>query len=198
MQNIMESPTTKAFPLQIADFSELQARYSNQGIAKRAQMVIADAAPALQAANDILDTLTKHPQLKQALVNIRKNILLAGKIRASEARNLLMDASSDFMEGTRHKLAAWLKTMQRLSGGEGIAVKNGREYIPNLEPMALAVIGNGSVSNYLSMLQLVVTELAKIDEKNAPQYASLTSAIRRCATVLGDCENASAIITSIN
>jgi len=197
MQTHAESLTPHA-SLKIEGFDQLQARYQSLGLAARAELALHDAEPALQAADAILQKLAKNKNLDAALADIRKNFILAGKMRPSEARNLLLDASADFIEATRHKLAAWSKTMQRLSQNEGVVLENGRECISRNEPIALAIAGNACVSTYLSMLQMIVAALTKIDNKHAKSYGQMTAEIRRCSTVLGDCESASGIAASVN
>ena len=198
MHNNTQSSSPRVLPMQLEDFGQLQNRYQSLCLAKRAEAVLGDAEPALRAAEDILKTLSTNQNTEQAFVNIRKNIILAGKMRPSEARNMLMDPTSDFIDSTRHKLAAWRKTMERLSHGEGIVMENGREHIPGNAPLALAIAGTACVSNFLSIIQLVLAELLKIDSKNASCYTPITTEIRRYATVLSDCEIASGITTVIN
>jgi hypothetical protein len=197
MQTHVESSLSHS-SLQIECFDRLQERYQSLGLAARAELALRDAEPALQAADAILQKLAKNKNLDAALADIRKNFILAGKMRPSEARNLLLDASADFIEATRHKLAAWSKTMLRLSQSEGIAIENGRECISRNAPIALAIAGNACVSSYLSMLQMVIAALTKVDSKHAKSYGQMTVEIRRCSTVLGDCESASGIAASVN
>ena len=190
-------PTTPS-QLQIEDFSLLLSRYQSQNLARRATMVLLDAKPALLVTQKVVDALAANKHLAQALKNIRGNSALIAKIRPSEARNALLDADNDFIKATRNKFAAWSKTLERLSQGEGIEKENGREFIPCSTPVASAVMGNACISNYLAMMQLVLSELVKIDSANAELYAPLVAENRRCATILSDYENASAIASSIH
>jgi len=185
--SVLPSPKSPMLPL--ADFGALQTRYQALRLASRAEAMLKDADPALQAAEQLLDVLSAHPECKKLFVSLRANSLLIGKMRPSEAKNMLTDTSCDFIEGTRHKLAAWRKTMERLGQGEAIMSEGGKEFIPGHAPLALAILGNACVSNYLSIIQLVLAELAKIDE----EYKSTVAEIRRCATVISDCEVASGL-----
>lgn len=184
--------------MKLEDFGKLQERYQRLGLADRAQAVLIDAEPALQAADRILASLAATPKVRPVFDGIRKNHALTGKMRPSEAKNMLMDANSDFIETARHKLAAWRKTMERVSKGEGIVQENSREYIPNHMPVAVALASVCSASGYLAIIQLALGELGKADNRHATQYASDLARIRRCATLLSDCENASAISALVN
>ena len=198
MQHSVNSTSNKTNQLKIQDFSFLQSRYQPLGLAQRAQVVLNDAKPALQAAEDILSTLAQNAKYARALDNVRKNIALVGKMRPSDARNALLDASSDFIEVTRRKLAVWSKNMQRLGQGEAITKIGGREMIEENSPLASAIAGNSGLSNYLAMIQIILGELVRIDAKHINVYTALIAETRRCSTVLGDYENASAISSSIN
>ncbi|NBO19856.1 MAG: hypothetical protein EBV03_11680 [Proteobacteria bacterium] len=151
------------------------------------------AQPALELAEDVLQLLAKQKEAAQALANLRKSPALLARLRPSEAKNNLMDTSNDFIQSTRHKLAAWHKSMQRLSSGEGIVQQGGRERMAPDSPLALALIGNSGASNYLSIIQLVLGEMVRLDGDNASQYAKVTAQVRRCSTILSDCEIASDI-----
>ncbi len=179
--------------LKIQDFGKLTERYQALGLAARAKAVLADAACALQTAEGIVAELGKHPDIKKSFENVRKNHLLADKIRPSEAKTALLEAGSDFIGLTRQKLAAWSKTMERLSNGEGIKKEGAKEYIPRHEPIAAAIYGIFAIGSYLSILQLALAELTKLDAAHAAHYQSHVVKIRRCATLLCDCEHASAI-----
>jgi hypothetical protein len=181
---------TAAIPLM--DYEKLRQRYQSLGPAGRAAAVLEDAAPALGIAEDILQKLQASNAIKQTFANVRRNSMIAGKMRPSDARDLMLDSNSDFIAATLHKLAAWRKTLERLSLGEGVVMEAGRETIAGTSPMAMALGGNSCVSHYLSIVQLALTELLKTDRKNAVTLRTQLSEIRRCATVLSDCENASA------
>lgn len=191
------SGTASVMSIKIEDFGVMQSRYEAMKLAERALAVIKDAEPALAAAERILGTIADHDKIKQAFDKLRKNALLTGKMRASEARNMLLDAGDDFIAGTRRKLAAWKKTMERIGQGEGVSNNGGKDFIPRDVPIALAVAGSSGLASYLSIVQLSVAELAKIDEKNATSYPATIAEIRRCATILSDCENASGIAASV-
>jgi hypothetical protein len=198
MQNNAESISSPSIPAQLADFGQLQAKYQSLPLSQRAEAVLRDAEPALKTAESILQILSDNKKSKQALTTIRKNLPLAGKLRPSEAKNMLMDPDNDFIQITLHKLAAWRKTMERLSHNEDIKKENGQEYLPANSALALAVAGNSRVSNYLSIIQLILAELIKADAKNASQYNLTTIQVRRCSTILSDCEVASDIATAIH
>lgn len=175
----------------LADFGQLQARYQGMRLAARAQAVLADAQPALRTAESVLEFLS--PQGKTLFSALRQNAALLGKLRASEAKNQLLDSSSDFLDDTRRKIAAWQKTMERLGSGEDISVEGGKEYISSQSALALAIAGSASASQYLSIVQLALMDLAKQDAGGADACRSKITELRRCITVLSDCENASGI-----
>jgi hypothetical protein len=177
--------------IKLEDFGQMQARYEALKLPARAGAVLKDATQALDAAEALLMGFAEHKNIKQAFDKLRKNSLLTGKMRASEARTMLLDPSDDFIAGTRRKLAAWRKTMERVSQGEGVTNTGGRDFIPHDAPVALAVAGSFGVAAYLSIIQLAAAELAKIEGKTTlpPSVAEL----RRCATLLSDCESASGI-----
>lgn len=184
----------KVMNVPLKDFGELQTRYQSLGLAKRASAVLTDAAAALQVAEAALAAMAASPHTKKAFAQLRQNAMLAGRLRASEAKNLMLDGSDDYIEVTRRKLAAWKHNLERLSQGEGIIARDdGRESLDPHAPLALALAGSASISNYLLIAQLALGELTKLDEKHAPDYTSRVVEIRRCATVLSDCEHASGL-----
>jgi len=196
MQNTEPEPIKLALPLE--DFGQMQARYQSLGLAERAATVLKDAGPALAAAEEKLKALATNHALLQVFSKLRKNSVLADRMRPSDAKNLLMDASSDYIDGARHKLAAWRKTMERVSQGESIKKDKSGEFIPNDAPIALAIHGTRSIGNYLSITQLALMEMAKTDLPNANSLKSLAAEIRRFSTVISDCEVASGIATSVH
>jgi hypothetical protein len=115
--------------MQLVDFGELQTRYQAMRLASRAEAVLKDAEPALHTAENILSTLASQPKMKHIFEGIRKNQALIAKMRASDAKTMLLDGGNDFIDVTRKKLSAWRKTMERLRQGEGIISENNREYI---------------------------------------------------------------------
>jgi hypothetical protein len=198
MQSPSQPISSRLTATPLVDFGELQARYQAMGLANRALAVLEDAKPALSVAEEVLQLLLGTPQSKEIFATLRKNSVLLDRMRPSEARTHLMDSSSDFVETTRHKLAAWHRTMERISKGEGIVSDKNREYIPGSEPLALAIAGNSCVSSYLSIIQLALNELGKKGGDNAARFASAMVEIRRCATLLSDCEIASGIDRVVN
>ena len=177
--------------MKLTDFGKLQERYQALSLPSRAQAVLADANMALQTADRILAQLSHNDKIEGVFERIRKNTVLTGKIRPSEAKNMLLDAGNDFIDMTRHKLLVWRKTMERISQGEGVmsGPKND-QYISSHVPLAMAISSATTVCSYLSMVQLAYTELSKVDADNAAKYSLDSAKIRRCATLLSDCENA--------
>lgn len=183
--------------MKIEDFGELQLRYQPLAPGARATAVLADAHIALQVAERVLTKLSERSDCKQFFDKIRKNSMLIGKLRPSDARVALMDSSCDFIKETLRKLGAWRKTLERLAAGEGIAKDTGnKEYIRSDDPISLSVAGSTGISNYISIVQLVLMDVSKA-EKNAPEYATMTAEIRRCATVLSDYENAASFMSLV-
>lgn len=180
----------KPISVSLQDFTAMQERYQALPLAARAKAALDDAQPALELAEDVLKALAKQKETAAALANLRKSAALLGRLRPSEAKNHLMDSGNDFLQSTLHKLAAWHKSMARLSGGEGIVKDGLKERMAPDAPLTLALIGSGGASNYLSIIQLVLGELVRLDGANASQYAKVTAQIRRCSTILGDCEAA--------
>jgi hypothetical protein len=184
--------------MKLEDFGKLQERYQTLGLAHRAGAMLADAKPALSMAETILGTLSSTVKTKQLFDSIRKNSLLIGKMRPSDAKVTLMDNGNDFIDVTRKKIAAWRKTMERLSMGEGIVVENSQEFISSREPVCAAIGSVTALSNYLSVVQIAIGELVKTDADNAPYYNSMITKIRRCATLISDCENASCLTAQVH
>ncbi len=193
MQNSSQSRPTPYAATPLVDFRKLQERYQSVKLAERARLVLMDADPALKIAEDILMKLASSNPVKLMFGKMRKNAMLAGKMRPSGARDLMIDSSSDFVAGTIRKLAAWRKTMERLGSGEDVITVGSHEAIAPNSKLALAIAGNACVSNYLSIIQLALNELVHTDKKNATSYRAVLSDLRRSATVISDCENASGI-----
>ncbi len=183
--------------IKLEDFGQLRERYEGLKLTARACAALKGAELALDTAERILAEAAQQPKIRQAFDKLRKNSLLTGKMRASEARTLLMDESDDFIEGTRRKLAAWRKAMERIAAGEGVENAGGRDQIPKDHPLALAIIGSAGVANFLSIAQLALAELGRIEGQYAAKYPSACAEIRRCATILSDCETASGILAAI-
>lgn len=185
--------------MKIEDFGELQSRYQALSIAERAKTVLEDAQPALKTARRVIDTLKQDKNMKSIFDKMRKNSMLIAKIRPSDARTALMDKSCDFLSETSHKLAAWEKTMERLSQGEAISSnQGGKEYIRADEPLALLVSGAGSISHYTSIIQIALMDLSRKSKAGSTDFSAMTAEIRRCSTVLSDYENASLFHTLVH
>ncbi len=178
--------------MKIEDFGLLQARYQPMKVSARAKAVLEDAQPALQVAERVLNALSSLTETKASFDKLRKNGMLMGKLRPSDARVALMDSSCDFIKETTRKLATWRKTLERLAAGEGVGADSQKDYIRSDEPVALAVAGAIGISNFISIVQLALMDISKLDSKNAATYSVMTAEIRRCATVLSDYENAAA------
>ena len=198
MQQNSQSRSSQPVAIPLMDYGKLQERYQSLRLIQRAEAVLQDAEPALKIAEDIVRSLATINAMKQVFVKIRKNSMIAGKMRPSDARDLMLDNTSDFIAGTLHKLAAWRKTMERVMLGEGIVMSNNKEYIPANSSLAIAIGGNSCVSNYLSVIQLALHELLRTDKKNAVALRGYISDMRRCATILSDCENAAAIAALVH
>lgn len=194
------SPTTPSVlaVLALEDFGKLQDKYRSLGLAARAHAVLDDSSVVMQVAFQILNDLTQHPKTKQAFMAIRADMMLMGKMRPSEAKTVLMDDGADFIGATTHKLLAWQKTMARISQGEGIVKEKGEEFIPNRVAVAAALASVGAIDGYLGVIQLVLTELSRLDEKNADTHKSYLAKIRRCATLISDYDNASLIRSAVH
>jgi hypothetical protein len=188
-----QSPSLVPTFLALEDFGALMARYQPMPLAKRALAVLHDAEPALKTCEQLLTELSGHAKIAQVFDAVRKNPALTGKMRPSEAKNVLMDTGSDFIASVLHKLGAWQKTLQRIGQGEGVAMQNDKEYISSDMPVAMALFSVNALDSYLAVIQLALMELEKTDAKNATQHKSSIAKIRRCATLLSDYDNASAL-----
>lgn len=177
--------------MRLEDFGKLTDRYQAMSLSPRAQAVLADAETALKTADRILANLANNSKITEVFERIRKNSVITGKMRPSEAKNMLMDSSNDFIDVARHKLAVWKKTMERISQGEGILYDHKKkEYISSHVPLAMAIHSASTVCVYLSTIQLAFSELMKLDSENAHKYVMDSAKVRRCSTFLSDCENA--------
>lgn len=179
--------------MKLEDYGLLQERYRALGIAHRAGAMLADAKPALTLAENIIAAMGSPSSTRPLFEKLRKNTVLTGKMRSSDAKTSLLDGSVDFLDLTRKKLASWRKTIERLSMGEAIVMEGGREYISSRDPLCAALMGASSLSGYLSVIQLAIAEQGKADPENASYYNSLVTKMRRCATLISDCENAAGI-----
>ncbi len=171
--------------MKIENFGDMQARYGKLSLERRAACVLADAQPAIATAGHILETVSEHPKLKQAIDNLRKNELLISKMRGSEAKTILLDDSCDFIKSTMQKLAAWQKNLERIASGK-TRVTLLKEHVP--EHFAVTMAG---VSGYLAIIKLIIPEIALLDKARQAAYSAMLLDMRRCATVLSDLECAS-------
>lgn len=179
--------------LPLPRFEELEKRYQGLGIRARAQLMLDDAKPALKAAEEVLHHMAENPKTRAIISKLRKDTAVIHKMRPSEARNMLLDTHTDFIDVSRRKLQAWRKTMKRLARGEGIIQESGMEYIPRHLPVASAYSCITTTPHYLHIIQVILTELEKKDRKHAEKYHFSHVRVRRCSTVLSDCETAAAI-----
>ncbi|NBX03531.1 MAG: hypothetical protein EBR02_05655 [Alphaproteobacteria bacterium] len=186
----------------LEDLGALQTRYQPMKLAERAKTVLVDAQPALLAAERILTKLKDHSHTIRVISRLRADGSLINKMRACEARNVLLDSKVDFMDTTMNKIAAWRKTMQRVAKGEGIHTNaNGKEYIPSSDPMAIAVFGISNLGHYLSIAQLIIADVAhadKVDKLPTSEWTACVAEMRRCATVIGDYEFATGFTAVVN
>jgi hypothetical protein len=177
----------------IQDFGSILDRYQALPLAGRARVMLDDGRYALDVAEKIVKEVAEHDAVKTLFDRLRKNAMLLGRMRPSEAKNALQDHGSDFPAVTIQKLAAWAKTAERLSEGEGIVTGKGGEYIPGNQPVAAAIMSMCSLGGYLSVIQLALDELCRMEPEKKMHYQSNIVKIRRCATMLADCEHASAV-----
>jgi hypothetical protein len=177
--------------MKIENFSDMQNRYQNLPVSRRASVVLSDAAPALSTAQEILDTLSGQPKIAKAIHNLRNNSLIISRIRNSEAKSVLMDSSVDFIKATSRKLKEWHKTLECIAQGK-TQVTIIKEYLP--EHLCLAVAGG---SSYLALIKLIIPELTRLDNLNQALYNSMLADIRRCTTILSDCECASELNSAV-
>lgn len=176
--------------MKLEDYGALQARYHSLKLSHRAGAMLADAKPALAMAETILSALANMPKSKQLFDKLRQNAQLVGKMRPSDAKTTLIDSSADFLDITRKKLSAWKKTIERISMGEAIIVEGEHEYISSRDPLYAALLGICSLSSFLSIIQLAIAQQAKNDPENSSYYNSMVTNMRRCCTLISDCENA--------
>ncbi len=179
--------------LKIQEFGSLLSRYQPMTLSERASAMLFDGKSALETAEEIVRQVAGHPGVRTVFERLRKNAMLTGKMRPSEAKNALLDNGSDFPAVTLQKLAAWGKTAERLSKGEGVVMGKNGEYIPGNEPVAAAITSMCAVGGYLSMIQLAFEELIKLEPEKKAHYHSCIVKVRRCATLLADCEHASMV-----
>lgn len=191
------TPSLVSIPLE--DLNLLQARYKPMGLAARAGAVLRDAAPALETAERILAKLEEHKQVGKAIEKLRADHSLIHRMRSCEARNVLLDDKSDFIQASRNKIASWRKTMQRVADGEGVLVNGGgKEYIPSSDPIAMAIFGISHLGHYLSIAQLIIADISKSDNSLADEWKAAVAEMRRCATVISDYEFAAALTGQVH
>lgn len=182
--NKQTKSAASSLSMPIENFGDMQARYGMLPLASRASAVLADADPVMTNIKRILASLVEQPEISKAINNLRKNSLIISRIRASEAKTVLMDDSVDFIQATAKKLTGWHKTIWLISKGETKATLM-KENIPE----HLSMTGG---SAYLAMIKLIIPELAKLDKKYpSSHYDTMLAELRRCTTVLSDCECAS-------
>ncbi|MEQ1789517.1 MAG: hypothetical protein ABL857_03640, partial [Rickettsiales bacterium] len=80
-------------------------------------------------------------------------------------------------------LIQWHKTLWLISQGKTKATIM-KENIPN----HLSVTG---ATEYLALIKLIIPELSKLDDNSSTNYNTMLAEIRRCTTILSDCECAS-------
>jgi hypothetical protein len=167
----------------IENFGDMQARYQIMPIASRALAVLSDAEAALTTAKRILISLEEQPKISLAIANLRKDSLLTSRVRASEAKTVLMDDGVDFIQTTTQKLTQWHRTLWLISQGKTKATIM-KENVP-------AHLSISSVTSYLALIKIIIPELSKLDTDNKNAYDTMLAEIRRCTTILSDCECAS-------
>ncbi len=176
--------TVPDFPImKLENFGDMQARYQSLPLDGRASVLLNDAEPAFSTAKQILEALEKNPNTSKALANLRNNDIIISRIRNSEAKSCLMDISTDFIKSTTQKLAKWHNTIQSIAQGKAKA-----SIIKENIPEHFSVAGG---SGYLALVKLVIAELVKLDSGNKTIYEATLAEIRRCTTILSDCECAS-------
>ncbi|MEQ1706597.1 MAG: hypothetical protein ABL867_11600 [Rickettsiales bacterium] len=169
--------------MKIESFDDIQARYQMMPLANRAMAVISDAKPALNCALLILRELAKEGDTRQAITNLRHNAAIISRIRPSEAKTTLMDKSVDFIKTAENKLMQWHKTLDLIAHGNAKAT-----LVTNRHSEQHCVV---SVSSYLPLIKLVIIELSALNKNNIDTYNKMLAEIRRCTTILSDCECAS-------
>jgi hypothetical protein len=180
MNNPIKSSATL---MPIANFGDMQARYQIMPIASRALAVLSDAEIALTTTKRILKELAENSKFSQATANLRQDYFLTSRIRAGEAKTAFMDDCIDFIQITTNKLIQWHKTLWLISQGKTKATIM-KENIPN----HLSVTG---ATEYLALIKLIIPELSKLDDNSSTNYNTMLAEIRRCTTILSDCECAS-------
>lgn len=169
--------------MKIENFDEIQARYQMMPLANRAMAVISDAKPAFTGAQRILNELAKESNLQKAITHLRGNTSIISRIRPSQAKTELMDSSVDFIKTAGNKLTQWHKTLDMIASGSTKAT-----LVTSRQSEQHCIV---SVSGYLPLIKLVINELSVLNKNNADTYNSMLAEIRRCTTILSDCECAS-------
>ncbi len=184
----------------LEDLGKLQSRYQSMKLAERAKTVLQDAQPALVAAEKIIELLREHAHTPRIINRLRSDSPLISKMRSCEARNVLLDGKVDFLESAANKIASWRKTMQRVATGEGVREIAGKEAIPSNDPLAMAVFGISHLGHYLSIVQLIITDLAHAEKAKAPtgEWSLRVAEMRRCATVISDYEFAAGLTAAVS
>lgn len=173
-----------SFPmLKIENFGDMQMRYHPLPLDSRASAVLEDVEPAFSTAQKILAALQENPQIAKAATSLRSNSLIISRIRNSEAKSTLIDDSIDFVKATSQKLSKWQSTLQHIAQG-----KTKASIVKENIPMHFSITAG---SDYLALIKLIIPELTRLDEENKDNYDAMLAEIRRCSTILSDCECAS-------
>lgn len=186
---------TATIPL--TDYSKLQSRYLGLDLISRAQKVYEDAQAAVTLSQELIEVISQLPESKKALTLIRNDAQLVGRLRNSEAKMVLMDSNADYFSVCKQKIAAWHLAISRLIQKEDVIEMNGDLVVPADSALGTTLTMHQGVSCYLAILPVVLGELSQLDAANASQYAKTTAQIRRCGTLISDCETASELISCV-
>ena len=172
----------------LSDYGELQTCYAGMSPVERAQAVYDHAEPSVRLALGLLDVIAGLPDCHTAITQLRANDEIMRRLRHNEARATLLDAKVDYLAVCAQKLLAWHQAIRRVAIGEAVNTDN-----------ALGIIlqAHQGVSAYLSLVPLILGEMSHIDAQHASQYAKATAQLRRCATMISDCETASDIMACL-
>jgi hypothetical protein len=169
--------------MKIGNFGEMQMRYQLMPLASRASAVISDAEAAFAIVKRILIELSTDPKRIKAVASLRNNSIIVSRIRPSEAKTVFMDESVDFIQTSLQKLEGWKQILQNIAQGKTQAT-----VIKDNFSQHVALTG---ASGYLAIIKLIIPEFVKRDKTNEDGYNSALAELRRCTTILSDCECAS-------